>query len=117
MLSIRRLWLFFVDLFNTHKQGKQLQIKILEESPELHENSVIYLIGDNDNYWFAEMACPCKCGEIIKLKLFGNSPAWSATIHKNNLITLSPSVWRTIGCRSHFFVKHSHIHWAKDFSE
>ena len=113
-LIINKLRNFLGIFFNFFQKDKRLQLQVLEESAESHQNRVIYLIGDNGKYWFAEMQCPCGCGDSIQLKLFGDSPKWEARVHNGNLVTLHPSVWRTKGCRSHFFVRKSKILWAKN---
>jgi hypothetical protein len=59
--------------------------------------------------------CPCDCGELIQLNTLPRvRPRWSARRHQNCTITLHPSVRRTVGCRSHFFLRRGGIDWAYD---
>jgi Family of unknown function (DUF6527) len=63
--------------------------------------------------WLAALACPCGCGEVIHLSLLKrDSPRWSFHEEDDGTITLSPSVWRSRGCKSHFFLRRSTITWC-----
>lgn len=50
------------------------------------------------------MMCPCGCGEQLPINLDPEAgPAW--TIHQvGNKFSMYPSVWRDVGCESHFIV-------------
>lgn len=64
---------------------------------------------------WAIMKCPCGCNEILTLSLMKkHSPSWEVKKDGYNRISLSPSVWKTDGCRSHFFIKKGKIAWSKD---
>ena len=41
------------------------------------------------------------------------SPCWTVRHHRDDAVSLMPSVWRTNGCRSHFFVRNSRIDWCR----
>ncbi|WP_425571243.1 DUF6527 family protein [Novipirellula rosea] len=59
------------------------------------------------------MACPCGCKSRIQLCCIpGSRPRWTFDVHENNTITLHPSVWRTVGCRSHFFLRNGRVSWC-----
>lgn len=113
MRAFLEIWSYIKRLFRWSDGREHLEVRALEDSPELHEKGVVYLIGDSGKYWFVEMACPCGCGEVIKLKLFGKSPVWAVYFDQVGRISLRPSVWRTKGCRSHFFVRDSQIYWVR----
>ena len=72
-----------------------------------------YVAMDQDFPWAVSLQCPCGCGEPITLNLVGSHPVWKLTKTTENLITLYPSVWRTRGCESHFWVKQGRIVWAR----
>ena len=60
--------------------------------------------------WFV-LSCPCGCGEEISVNLdHRTGPAWRSyqTAHG---FTLFPSIWREIGCRSHFIIWADRILW------
>lgn len=85
----------------------------VEEIPDVPKNRTLYLIGERQP-WSAAFLCPCKCGEVIQLSLLPqDSPSWSATVDKDGFATLAPSVWRTKGCRSHFFVRRGSVVWCR----
>jgi hypothetical protein len=50
------------------------------------------------------MMCPCGCGEQLPINLDPEAgPAWVAHQYGDKL-SLYPSVWRDVGCESHFIV-------------
>lgn len=89
----------------------------VDESPDVISNGIVYLIGDSHQPWSAAFLCPCGCGEIVMLSLISTDrPSWSARLQKNGAISLSPSIWRTRGCRSHFFIHGGKTVWARSES-
>ncbi|WP_394341525.1 DUF6527 family protein [Albibacterium indicum] len=59
------------------------------------------------------MLCPCGCKNILHMNLMEEeSPCWSYSINKKNIITIRPSVNRIVGCKSHFFVREGKVVWA-----
>jgi hypothetical protein len=85
----------------------------IDELPDSLVKRRLYLIG-NSVPWSAALLCPCGCGEVIQLSLLpDDSPSWSVSLDRDGLPTLSPSVWRTKGCRSHFFLKQGSIVWYR----
>lgn len=86
----------------------------VDDLPEILEREIVYLVGDGRKPWSASLICPCGCGEIISLSLITNDdPRWRATSHWNGTVTIHPSIWRTKGCKSHFFIRRGKIVWAK----
>lgn len=84
-----------------------------EDPPEMPEPGLVYLIGDRPHPWSAAFICPCGCNELISLSLIPkDSPRWTYHVSSSDPITLSPSVWRTRGCRSHFFIRKGRVLWA-----
>lgn len=87
----------------------------VEELPDQLEDLTIYLVGENTHLWFAAMACPCGCTEVIQLNLIPpRRPRWEVIRHDNRTITLYPSVWRTEGCRSHFWFREGKVDWCSN---
>jgi len=87
----------------------------VEDVPTSLRPSTLYLIGDLDMPWAAALMCPCGCGAAIQLSLIANdTPRWIATRNADRTITLHPSIWRTKGCRSHFFLRRDRILWTRD---
>jgi hypothetical protein len=85
----------------------------VEDVPDHAENGCIYLVGDQPKPWAAVFICPCGCGELISLSLIEHDdPRWRHHVDIWGAISLSPSVWRTRGCESHFFIRKGRVLWA-----
>lgn len=67
------------------------------------DGKTIALIGTSpEMFKFAVFRCPDGCGEMLRVNLMrSQGRAWRATISGGTL-TLSPSVARESGCRTHF---------------
>ena len=88
----------------------------IDELPITINENVIYVVGENEFYWMIGFNCPCGCRDIIQLNLLQySSPNWSYKLNKNGSLSISPSVWRTKGCKSHFFIKNSRTKWRVDY--
>ena len=107
-------WGAMRGLLDRWKYRKRVRIAAVDEVPDRLDRRYLYLIG-LDNPWSAAMLCPCGCDETIHLSLLRNdSPSWNLRLEKTaNLPTLLPSVWRTKGCRSHFFLREGTIVWCR----
>jgi hypothetical protein len=85
----------------------------VEELPSSLKGRRLYLIGDRQP-WAAALLCPCGCGEVIQLSLLQrDSPRWNIAFDRDHFPTLAPSVWRTRGCGSHFFIRRGSIVWCQ----
>jgi hypothetical protein len=84
---------------------------VVEELPEILQPSSLYLVGKK-NHWCAALLCPCGCGEVIQLSLLEGSPRWHVKQHWNGTASLHPSVWRIVGCHSHFFLRRGLVIWC-----
>ena len=92
---------------------KSYTLKMLEDYPEEITGNTIYIIGTYRQPQYAVFQCPCGCGRIVELNLNKeSSPSWTLKWHVLGTISFSPSIWRKDGCRSHFFLKKSSIHWC-----
>jgi len=84
-----------------------------QQLPKRLSSYKVYIIGVPGNEWLAEMLCPCGCGETLFLNLLQEElPNWKWRINADGTVTLSPSVWRLVGCRSHFFLREGIIQWC-----
>ncbi|WP_366809845.1 DUF6527 family protein [Sphingomonas sp.] len=64
--------------------------------------------------WSVGLRCPCGCGETIELMLLPEvRPRWSLTLDQLDRPSLSPSVWRRTGCRSHFWLRCGRVTWCE----
>jgi len=58
---------------------------------------------------WAILQCPCGCGDLVSLNLDPRTgPHWRARAGPKG-VSISPSVWRTSGCCSHFIVWDSRV--------
>ncbi|MEO1700632.1 MAG: DUF6527 family protein [Pseudomonadota bacterium] len=74
----------------------------------------LVIAREGDEFWAAAFLCPCKCGERIELALFPEAkPSWKLTNAASKSPTLYPSVWRKVGCKSHFWVRDGKIKWCR----
>lgn len=85
-----------------------------EQLPKKLSTHTVYIIGIPGNEWLAKLVCPCGCGETLFLNLLQDElPNWKWHIGADATVTLSPSVWRRVGCKSHFFLRDGLIQWCK----
>jgi hypothetical protein len=87
---------------------------IVGDLPDALDSKIVYLVGEGAYLWFAAMLCPCRCGETLHMSLLPDGrPKWELIWHDDGTISLRPSVWRTKGCRSHFFLRNGMIVWCE----
>ena len=85
---------------------------VVADPPDAPHPGILYIIGEEDTPWCGVLACPCGCGDAIRLSLVARDrPSWRLVID-NGRPTLSPSIHRVVGCRSHFFLRAGKIVWA-----
>lgn len=95
-------------------QSPGLQLRYVDELPEMVTDKVIYIVGEMNFPWLLAFKCPCGCQNLIQLNLLKDAePCWRFKIDKKNKINIYPSVWRINGCKSHFFIRKSKIQWAR----
>jgi hypothetical protein len=86
------------------------------ELPEIVNEKTFYIIGNPSEPWLLAFKCPCGCQEIIQLNLLRDAtPCWKYKLTFHKRLNISPSIWRTTGCKSHFIVHKSKIDWVKSF--
>ena len=85
----------------------------VDEIPENICQRSIYIVGEKEQPWLIAFRCPCGCNNLIQLNLLKEArPRWNYVVSKKNKITVKPSIWRNVDCRSHFFIRKSKIKWA-----
>jgi len=106
---IRRLIQWFLKLLGLDKRFKTLMV---DELPERPRPRTLYVMG-NAQPWSAALLCPCGCESVIHLSLIPTErPSWKVFFAKDGSPTLTPSVCRTNGCGSHFFLREGRILWC-----
>ncbi|MHB9010641.1 MAG: DUF6527 family protein [Ignavibacteriaceae bacterium] len=87
-------------------------ICVLEE-PEVLQENYLYVLGSMNHFWAAVFICPCGCGSIIRLNLIKEAqPCWIIKFHIDSTPSLYPSINRTVGCKSHFWIQRGIVEWA-----
>ena len=115
MRSLLRLWWCLVE-----RSGLRpgFATRTVDDLPDVLAPERLYLVGDDACPWSAALLCPCGCEATIQLSLLpGDKPSWRAVRHFSGSVSLRPSVWRTRGCRSHFFLRRGRIVWSRPLSD
>lgn len=82
--------------------------------PRFIAPKTLYILNEDDDPWQATMRCPCGCGSALEMNLVPDEKAvWRAKVEPDGTGTLHPSVWRQVGCRSHFFIRNGKISWCE----
>jgi hypothetical protein len=90
------------------------KVRFDADLPDQLAPETLSVAGEAGSYWCAAMACPCGCGASIHLSLITtDKPYWRLTVDRAGRPTLYPSVWRTSGCRSHFFLRRGQVVWCE----
>jgi hypothetical protein len=107
---LRKLWSFIRAPF-----APVYRISRVSEKPECMNNRTVYLIGEDGAFWAAVFVCPCGCRAEVWLNLLKHKdrPTWTIEAGKRAEAHITPSVWRQVGCKSHFFIKRGRLIWAK----
>lgn len=88
---------------------------VQEDVPETPKRKTLYIVTEDAVSWSAAMLCPCGCGAVLHLNLLPDEhPFWTIIQDPDKPISLSPSVWRRVGCQSHFWFRHGRIYWTQD---
>lgn len=87
--------------------------EIVNDEPFYIAPKILYVIGEKEFQAYALMLCPCGCNKKVYLNLLpGNKPTWKIFIRKR-APTLTPSIWNTSGCQSHYFIRSGRVVWAE----
>jgi len=82
---------------------------------EAVQPAVFYRVMRNDKPKWALFLCPCGCRSVITLSLQrAHRPRWNVQSSNERRPSMRPSVWRDVGCLSHFWVEDGRIYWCGD---
>jgi hypothetical protein len=85
----------------------------VDEIPDTLEPRRLYIVGEDGQRWYAVFLCPCGCDTIIHASLLqAIRPSWRLKRHFAGAVSLHPSMWRTKGCRSHFWLRRGKVIWC-----
>ena len=95
------------------RRGPAVETREVDDLPDDLESGVLFIVGLGQARWCAALLCPCGCGDLIQLNLLADvRPNWDLTLERSGRPSLEPSVWRTRGCRSHFWILGGYVYWA-----
>jgi hypothetical protein len=105
-------WNWFTSWFRKPEVPRTTNLVV--ELPETLDASVVYVLGEGDHRWFVAMVCPCGCGATLEMSLLNDAkPKWRMVEHHDGTISIQPSVWRKVGCKSHFFLRRGLVVWCQ----
>lgn len=97
----------------SHRVSRYKAIHV-EESPERLEIGCMYLQENRGRPLVLEFLCPCGCRDKIELSLVAlTDPSWRLD-GSLEYPTIYPSVRRTNGCKSHFWVQKGRVYHTRD---
>lgn len=94
----------------------RLSVRAVDRYPDtdsIHPNELV-VVGEANAWKWMIMRCPCGCRDLISLPAAPSRfPRWRIRRGRYGSVSLSPSIWRTEGCFSHFFVIDSTVYWCR----
>jgi hypothetical protein len=94
-------------------RGRKVFVQVGDALPANMPKEDLILLKDDGEEWSVGFYCPCGCGDVIELLLLPDvAPRWDIRIDPRGRPSLTPSVWRTTGCRSHFWLRDGHVIWV-----
>lgn len=93
---------------------KLVRLRIVEGAfPKQLKPNLLYVLTEDGEPWQAAMICPCGCGVTLDMNLLTDErPCWRYSANKHGGASLEPSVWRKIGCKSHFWLRGGKVIWS-----
>jgi hypothetical protein len=131
MLTFIKRFLQWLDLFSGDRQPlshpetvspvkpdvRFYTIQTVEKTPkndEVVEGQFIVVVHKENPYWTV-FRCPCGCQDVISLAMQApHQPRWYLDVGRENRPSLHPSIWRSTGCMSHFWVRDGYVNWCPD---
>ena len=113
MKFFTRIWRRFRNWWASAWDRPYSSVKV-EELPDRLAKKTLYIAGEGPHLWSVAMICPCGCGEVLQMSLLQDArPRWTVSVDSKGVPSLSPSVWRKVGCKSHFFLVGGRIQWCE----
>lgn len=92
-------------------------LKFVQQPPRNDEIApkTLTIVAPGGKSKWAMFRCPCDCKSVITLPLQATKrPHWTCGKSKAGRPTLYPSIWRDVGCLSHFILEDGRIYWCGD---
>jgi len=83
-------------------------IRVPDQASALEQlrRGVLVLIMPGERPKNLKFLCPCGCGDTISINLMREAgKAWQLGYEVGHGISIWPSVWLDVGCRSHFILR------------
>lgn len=111
---MRGWWARALGWFSPKTRQYQL-LRVNVALPAQLRDRVLYVIEEDGIDEQAALLCPCGCGAVLHLNLLSDErPRWLVAVDQSGRPSLQPSVWRKVGCRSHFWLRHGTIDWCRE---
>lgn len=111
-MIIKRVILLLKAAWAKLPLSQRWHVERVSDEPEIVKPRIVYLVGESE-LWVAVFQCPCGCEKNIWLNLLKeHRPRWSVTVNLDGRPTVSPSINRQVGCRSHFLLMNGRIKWC-----
>lgn len=106
-------WLATVAAWRPAWLDQRIKVTFTDREPAKPKARRLYVASSPSGPTFGYLLCPCGCGETLHLRFLPDRrPRWDVDIGADGAVSLTPSVWRQVGCRSHFILKEGKIHWC-----
>lgn len=90
----------------------RFSLRKVSKTPERFKRTICYLITEDGFDEHLSFICPCGCGDTVHLNLLrDDSPCWLLEEGRSERPSISPSVLRKVGCKSHFFIRLGRVSW------
>lgn len=109
-----RIFRRFVDIV-ANLFERPFRVKYFDDDPDRADLSarMFAVVGTPQLQKYAHFLCPCGCGDVIVLTSNAKlRPRWTFLVDQAHRPTVTPSIWRTKGCRSHFLMKGGKVIWV-----
>lgn len=81
--------------------------------PARLQRRTVYIVREDGFDEQVALLCPCGCRQVLQMNLLPDErPCWRVMCNADGTVTLYPSVWRTKGCGSHFWLWKGRIRWT-----
>lgn len=104
--------------FLWHYRQFQYKVEIIPDNPNPDnlKKNIVYVVGEKNYVKWAYLKCPCGCNDLIMLSLYNSKyPSWSVKQDKLGRASITPSINKLDGCKSHFLIKKGKLIWAHSF--
>ena len=92
---------------------RRIKVTFTVQEPVKLRPNRLYVASTAKGPSFGYLLCPCGCGETLHLRFLPHRrPRWDLDVGADGVVSLRPSVWRQVGCRSHFILTGGKVFWC-----